>query len=105
MLIKVSDVIGNRATDMEQGDKIYNIIKGCYSQGEKVELDFSNMVTILSAFLNNAIGTLYKDYDSNYLKDNLEIHGLHENDIFILNRVIQRAKEYYSNELDERING
>ena len=109
MDIKVCDVIGNRATDMEQGDKIYNIIVGCFKQGEKVRLDFNNMITILSAFLNNAIGALYKDYDSAFLKDNLEILGLHEDDMFILNRVIKRAKEFYANEevitdlLDERM--
>lgn len=97
MNIKIVDYIGDRATDMGQGDKICNLIKQSFKNGKIVYLDFSGLNTVLSTFLNNAIGALYKDYDSVFLNKNLKIIGIDKDDYFILSRVTKRAKEYYSN--------
>lgn len=93
MTIKVLEYIGDRATDMKQGDMIYELIIQGFKKGEKVCVDFGGLTTVLSTFLNNAIGTLFKDYDSDYLNNNLSILNLCEDDMFILRRVIKRAKE------------
>ncbi len=98
MNIKVLDIVGDRATDMKQGDQIYELILKQFKNGNKVELDFDGMVTILSTFLNNAIGTLYQDYTSDFLNANLQILNMNGDDKFILRRVIKRAKEFYANE-------
>lgn len=96
MNIRVIEYIGDRATDMQQGDKIYKLIVDGFNQKEKVYIDFSDMTTILSTFLNNAIGTLYKDYTSEFLNENLKIENLCKDDLFILKRVIDRAKDFYA---------
>lgn len=98
MVIKLIEVIGDRATDMQQGDIVCSQIVNAFSNGEKVVIDFCNMRTILSTFLNNAIGSLYKSYSSDFLNSNLRITHLSEDDLFILKRVIKRAKEFYANE-------
>lgn len=98
MNIKILEYIGDRATDMQQGDQIYNLIVSGFQKKEEVVVDFDGLTTILSTFLNNAIGTLYKDYDSKFLNENLKIKNLCDDDMFILRRVIKRAKEFYSNE-------
>ena len=100
MNIIVLKIIGDRATDMKQGDQIYDLIKENFDKGEKVELDFTDMITVLSTFLNNAIGTLYKDYTSDFLNANLKIVNLNEDDMFILRRVIKRTKDFYSHETE-----
>lgn len=97
MYIKVYDEIGDRATDMQQGDTIYEKIISGFSIHEIVKIDFSGMNTILSTFLNNAIGALYRDYSSEFLNENLKIINLCPEDLFILKRVIERAKDFYSN--------
>lgn len=96
MNINVIDYIGDRATDMRQGDEIYKLVIEGFNQNEKVYIDFSNMTTILSTFLNNAIGTLYKDYTSEFLNENLKIVNLCQDDLYILKRVINRAKDFYT---------
>lgn len=93
MTIKIVEYIGDRATDMKQGDKICYLIKEGFHKGEIVELDFAGLKTILPTFLNNAIGALYKDYGSSFLNQNLKIVGLDDEDLFILKRVTKRAKE------------
>lgn len=111
MNIRIIDCVGDRATDMKQGDEIYKLIMDGFSRQEKVYIDFSDMTTILSTFLNNAIGTLYKDYTSEFLNENLKIENLCKDDLFILKRVINRAKDFYAKPqivqsvLDENING
>ncbi len=97
MNIIIRDYVGDRATDMDQGDTIYNLIIAAFKNNDKVYIDFSDMTTILSTFLNNAIGALYKDYTSEYLNKNLIIQNLCDDDFFILKRVIKRAKEFYTN--------
>lgn len=98
MNIKVIEYIGDRATDMKQGDEIYKLIIQGFEKGEIVTVDFEGLTTVLSTFLNNAIGTLFKDYKSEFLNRNLIIQNLCEDDMFILRRVIKRAKDFYSNE-------
>ena len=56
------------------------------------------MQTVLSTFMNNAIGTLYQYYTSEFLNQYLKITNLCSDDMFILKRVIERAKDFYSNE-------
>ncbi len=98
MYIKVLEYIGDRATDMKQGDEIYNLIIEGFNKNEEVVVDFEGLTTVLSIFLNNAIGTLFKDYTSEFLNANLKITNLCEADMFILKRVIKRAKDFYRNE-------
>lgn len=98
MVIRIIEIVSDRATDMKQGDQIYKMITEQFSKNNKVTIDFAGMKTVLSTFLNNAIGTLYKDYSSEYLNANLKIENLCEDDLFILKRVIKRAKDFYANE-------
>lgn len=90
------DYVGDRAIDMKQGNQIYAMILEGFEKKEVVHVDFLGMKTVLSTFLNNAIGTLYKDYTSEYLNSNLKIDHLCDDDMFILRRVTTRAKEFYS---------
>lgn len=98
MDIKILDFVGDRATDMKQGDEIYNLIVQGFQKKEIVCVDFDGLTTVLSTFLNNAIGTLYKDYKSDFLNANLKIINMCDDDMFILRRVTERARDFYNNE-------
>lgn len=97
MDIRIIDAIGDRATDMRQGDSICKMIVSGFEAGEHVTLDFEGMKTILSTFLNTAIGKLYQNYTSEFLNANLRLVNICPEDKFILSRVIARAKDFYSN--------
>jgi len=58
----------NQGVTSEEGQPIYDLIANYLKNGEQVELDFSNMKFMTTAFLNVVIGTLYKDYSSEQLK-------------------------------------
>ena len=97
MEIVIKEHIGDRATDMDQGNIICALIKDAFSNNQDVTLNFADMATVLSAFLNTAVGSLYQNYSSEYLNSHLRIVNLCADDMFLLRRVNRRAKEFYAN--------
>ena len=57
--IDVAEKIGNpSALTQEQGDVIFQEIDSSFKQKKDIFLDFSNVESMISPFLNNAIGQL-----------------------------------------------
>ena len=50
MVIKIIEIVGDRATDMRQGDQIYKLIVEQFAKKEKVTIDFAGLKTVLSTF-------------------------------------------------------
>lgn len=46
----------------EDGHKIYTLIAAALRNDKMVELSFLNITMVITAFLNEAIGVLYKDF-------------------------------------------
>ena len=96
--IDVAKVIGSpSALTQIQGDDIYHLLVSSFEKGEKVELDFSNVESMISPFLNNAIGQLYGKSTSEVIKEFLELKNFPSNKNATLNVVISNAKKFYSN--------
>lgn len=95
-IIDVQALIGTEsAVSTEDGNKVFIRLDEHFQAGKKVELDFSKIKTIISAFLNAAIGQLYSKYKSDFLNGHLTIAGLSPEDVILLKKVIERAKEYF----------
>lgn len=84
------------ALTQEQGDVIYADIMQAFKRNEEVTLDFSDIESMISPFLNHAIGKLYENYDSDYIKHALHMNNFPPEKISTLNIVISNAKKYYS---------
>ncbi|UKI39746.1 MAG: STAS-like domain-containing protein [Alistipes putredinis] len=53
------------------GKKVYALIVAALNDGKDVQLSFLNITMIITAFLNEAIGVLYKDFSSDII-DSIE---------------------------------
>lgn len=96
--IDVAEKIKNpSALTQEQGDIIYNEIVNSFEKKETIILDFSNVESMISPFLNNAIGQLYGKYTSEYIKQYLKLENFPPAKNSTLNVVINNAKNFYSN--------
>lgn len=96
--INVAEKIGNpSALTQEQGNIIYNEIASSIEQGNIIQLDFEQIESMISPFLNNAIGQLYGKYTSQQISDFLKIQNFPDEKKATLNIVIANAKRYYSN--------
>ncbi len=98
LLISVYECIGeSSAISTEEGDSLYQRIEKALDKEISVQVSFKNIQLITTAFLNAAIGQLYKKYTSDQLNEKLEILDLEPTDMEILKRVISVAKKYFEN--------
>lgn len=98
VLINVAEEIKSpSALTQEQGNIIFSKIIDAIDNESVVSLDFSQVESIISPFLNNAIGQLYGLYTSEQLRSHLNIQNFPDEKKATLNIVIANAKRYYIN--------
>jgi hypothetical protein len=97
--INVANIIGDvYGVEAEEGQKVYDLIKKALSEKRKVNLSFMNVEMLTTAFLNTAIGQLYKDFSEEEIKENLRVENISESGKIILKRVVDTAKLFYKDE-------
>lgn len=94
--VNVHDVVGSEfCISSEDGEKVYTIVEDALKSNVKVSLSFVGVEDITSAFLNVAIGQLYGKFDEDHVRTYLSISDLARQDVSLLRRVVERAKEYF----------
>lgn len=99
----IKDIINSElAVSTENGEKVFEVVDFYLQKKEKVELDFSGITIMITAFLNAAIGKLYgkKEYTPEFLNEYLKLENVEKEDRSLFKDVIQRAKEYFANKED-----
>lgn len=85
------------ALTREQGNVVYEKIVQNLNAGNKVILDFKDIESIITPFLNVSIGKLYENFSSDQLNTNLTVANLPEGTASKFQIVIKNAKNYYAN--------
>ena len=95
-IINIFDIVGGKAAvSTEDGERLFETISAFLQKDFEVVLDFVNIETLITTFLNAAIGQLYSKYDSPFLRKHLSVRGLQPEDKERMVRTIERAKEYF----------
>jgi len=95
--IKAIAIIGDEyAVEAVEGQKVFLIIKQAFEENKKVVLCFLNVKMLTAAFLNHAIGELYRDFSEEFIQENLKIENLNESGIVKLKKVVDTAKLRYN---------
>ncbi len=95
-IINIFDFVGGKAAvSTEDGERLFETISAFLEKGFEVVLDFANIETLITTFLNAASGQLYSKYDSPFLREHLSVKGLQPEDRERMIRTIERAKEYF----------
>lgn len=98
-VLNVMECIGTpSAITQELGDLLYKEIVKSIDREEMIELDFSDIESMISPFLNNSIGRLYGKYSGETLSKYLKIINLPKEKVATVNMVIQNAKKFYTNQ-------
>lgn len=84
------------ALTQEQGDIIYHKICSAIEEDAVIHLDFEQVESMISPFLNNAIGQLYGKYTSEQIQKHLVLEHFPSEKNATLNIVISNAKKYYA---------
>ncbi|MDP4266300.1 MAG: STAS-like domain-containing protein [Bacteroidota bacterium] len=94
--INIVNVIGTRlCTEPEDGQKVFELIKKALQEKHKVEISFMNVEILTTAFLNAAIGQLYKDFKEEEIRKYIAVENLSPSGEASLRRVVNTAKLYY----------
>jgi len=103
MHIIAKDVIGsNIAVSAVKGEVLFNDLSAALNSNDTVELDFMGITDLTTAFLNVAIGHLYKEFSSEELNVKLKISNLDDLDKYLLMQVVERVKMNQQEEEDFR---
>ncbi len=95
-VINIFDLVGGKAAvSTEDGGRLFETISAFLEKDFEVVLDFVNIETLITTFLNAAIGQLYSKYDSPFLREHLRVINLAPEDRERMVRTIERAKEYF----------
>lgn len=104
IVVRVFDVVGGPlCVSTDDGQTVHDKIAPLLREGRRVAVSFANVDTIISAFLNAAIGQLYGEFPEERIRELLSLRDMTSEDLLLLKRVVDNAKAYFANrrEFDE----
>jgi STAS-like domain of unknown function (DUF4325) len=98
IIVRAFDVIGSPlGVSSDDGQKVHDKIAPLLREGRRVSLSFDRIETIISAFLNAAIGQLYGEFPEEKIRELVNVRDMAQEDLALLKRVIDNAKLYFAN--------
>lgn len=93
----VYNIVGNSfCIEADDGQLIFNLLDKAFKEERTAQLDFQNVEMVTSAFLNTAVGQLYRDYSVDFIKQHLSVVNMLPEDMALLKRAVDTAKLFYS---------
>ena len=92
---KVFDFTGHGAIAIEHGQRLYRAIHPHILNGELVQLDFTDVEFLTTAFVGIAIGQLLKDIPRQTVDELIKFVSLSEDKHDMIQRVMDRAYKWY----------
>lgn len=88
---------GGLCVASEDGEKVHGAVASALRAGHRVVLSFRGVSDLTSAFLNAAVGQLYSEFPEEDIRGNLSVADASQDDLHILKRVVERAKQFFRN--------
>ena len=91
--------------DSVDGEKVYVLLKQTLGDGKMTQLSFEGIELVIAAFLNVAVGQLFKDFEPDYVRSHLSTQNLHQDYQSLWNKTIHHTPHYYHHrdEMDQCI--
>ena len=99
--VRVFDAIGSSlAVSADDGQTVHDKIAPLLREGRHVVLSFDGINTLISAFLNGAVGQLYGEFSEEKIRELFSVADMAQEDLALLKRVVDNAKRYFANRPD-----
>lgn len=96
--VNIFEKLGSTAAvSSEDGEQLFALITKALNNNVFLILNFNNIELITSTFLNAAIGQLYNNFTSQFLRKHLHLENMDNDDLLLLKKVVERAKDYFEN--------
>ena len=97
LTVRVTDIIGSSlCVSADDGQLVFEKIAPLMREGKKITLSFDGAETIISSFLNAAVGQLYDEFSEEKVRLLLTVEDIAQEDFQILKRVVENAKKYFA---------
>jgi hypothetical protein len=98
LIARIATIVGSPlCVSAEDGQRVHDKIAPMLEAGRKVRLSFEGVETMISAFLNAAVGQLYGHMSEDRIRELLSVTEMRGEDAALLRRVVQNAKRYFAN--------
>lgn len=98
IIVRVFDVVGGPlCVSADDGQAVHDKIVPLLRGGHNVAVSFEKVETLISAFLNAAIGQLYGEFPEDRIRSLLSVRDMSQEDLALLKRVVDNAKVYFQN--------
>lgn len=98
IVVRVFDVVGSAlCVSADDGQAVHDKIVPLLREDCKVIVSFENVETLISAFLNAAIGQLYGEFPEDKIRALFSVRDMSQEDLALLKRVVDNAKSYFAN--------
>ena len=98
VIVRIFDIVGGPlCVSADDGQRVHDKIVPLLRDGKEVALSFEQVETLISAFLNAAIGQLYGEFPEDHIRELVSVRDMDEEDQAVLNRVVDNAKRYFAN--------
>src|SRR6266550_8502029 len=96
--IVIIEAVGSpHLVDVEDGQRLYQTIHDYVEKREQIELSFSGVEQIITAFANAAIGQLYNDFTESTVRRYITLSDMDDITRDVLSMTVTRAKEFFKN--------
>ena len=96
VIVRIFDIVGGPlCVSADDGQRVHDKIVPLLRDGQKVVLSFEQVETLISAFLNAAIGQLYGEFPEERIRELVSVRDMDEEDQAVLKRVVDNAKTYF----------
>ena len=94
--VRVFDIVGGPlGVSADDGQRVFDRISPLLREGKKLSLSFEQIETLISSFLNAAIGQLYGKFPEEKIRELLSVRDMDAEDLTMLKRVVENAKVYF----------
>ena len=98
VVVRIFDIVGGPlCVSADDGQAVHDKIAPLLHAGRKVVVSFERVETLISAFLNAAIGQLYGEFTEERIRELLSVRDMTSEDLTMLKRVVENAKVYFKN--------
>ena len=97
--IGIREVVGSPIwVSTDDGQKVFRKITEAFAAGHRVNLSFANGKTMVTAFLNAAIGQLYDGkYDEGFINEHLQYSDIEPDDMELVVHAVNNTRRYFAN--------
>jgi len=98
IVIYITEVVKSPlCVSTEDGQIVHDAIAPFIRGGKPIVISFTGVTTLISAFLNSAIGQLYGEFPEDRIRELLSVRDMAADDLELLKRVNDNAKLYFQN--------